>query len=61
MQQGDLVGRDVAKDAHGQAWAGERLTPNDFIGQFQFGADSADFVFEQEAERLDQTESEVGW
>ena len=51
--------RDFAEDAHGEAGAGERLAPDDFLGQAQFETELAHFVLEQTFQRLDQRELHV--
>ncbi len=51
--------RDLADDAHRQTGAGERLTPDDLLGQAQFLADGSDLVLEQVAQRLDELEFHV--
>ena len=50
------AGRDFAEDAHGQAGSGERLAPDDFLGQAQFQAEQADFVLEQAFQGFDELE-----
>ena len=52
------LGRDVADDADREAGAGERVTPDDVLGQAERFADLADLVLEQVAERLDELEAE---
>ena len=56
---GDLVGGDLADDAHAEARARERLAPDDLLGQAELLADPADLVLEQVAERLDELEVHV--
>jgi hypothetical protein len=51
--------RDFAEDAHGQAGAGERLAPDDFLGQTEFQAEQPDLVLEQAFQRLDELELHV--
>ena len=50
---------DFAEAADGQARAGERVPPDDFLGQAELQAELADFVLEQVAQRLDQLEAEL--
>src|SRR5829696_2171130 len=59
LEHGDLVGRDVADDAHGEPRAGERLAPHDLLGQAELLADAAHLVLEQGPERLDELEGHV--
>src|SRR5690242_1808964 len=42
-----LLGRLAADDADGQAGAGERLAPDEALGQAELGADRPDLVLEQ--------------
>ena len=50
--------RDLADAPHGQAGAGERVPPDDVVGQAQEFAELADLVLEQVAQRLDQLEAQ---
>ena len=59
-QDFEALRRDFAEDADGQARAGERVTPDDIVGQAQVFADHADLVLEEVAQRLDQLEAELG-
>ena len=43
----ELLVRDVADDAHGEARARERLAVHDLVGQAELGADRAHLVLEQ--------------
>ena len=52
-------GRHLADDPHAQARAGERLAPDDLVGQAELGAEPADLVLEQAAQRLDQLQRHV--
>ena len=54
-----LLGRLAADDPDRQAGAGERLAPDEPLGQPELGADGADLVLEQRAQRLDELECEV--
>ena len=45
---------DLAQDADGQAGAGERVSPDQVLGQAQLAAERAHLVLEQVAKRLDQ-------
>ena len=51
--------RLAADDADRQARARERLAPDEPLGQPELGADRADLVLEQRAQRLDELELEV--
>ncbi len=51
--------RHFAQAAHGQARTGERMTPDNFVGQAELQAELADFVLEQIAQRLDQLEAQI--
>ena len=53
LHDGDLLRRDIADDAHGEAGAGERLAGHQILRQAQLAASLADFVLEQVAQRLD--------
>ncbi len=48
-----------AEAADGEAGAGEGLAPDDFVGQAEGGAEAAHFVFEEEAQGLDELEVHV--
>ena len=50
---------DLADDPDPQPRPGERLPPDDPVGQAELGADPADLVLEQRAQRLDQRELQV--
>ena len=52
----ELLVRDVADDAHGEARTRERLAVHDLVGQAELGADGADLVLEERLERLDEVE-----
>ena len=52
-------GGDLAQAADGQAGAGERVPPDQRVGQAELEAEAADLVLEQVAERLDQLEAEL--
>ena len=54
-----LLGRLAADDADRQAGAGERLAPDEALGQAELGADGADLVLEERAQRLDEVELQV--
>ena len=54
-----LLRRLAADDADRQARARERLAPDEALGQPELGADGADLVLEQRAQRLDELELEV--
>ena len=54
------LGGDLAQAADGQAGAGERVPPDQALGQAQLQAQPADLVLEQVAERLDQLEAQLG-
>ena len=60
-QQLEVVRRDLAEDADGQARTGEGLALDDLVRQAEFAADRADLVLEQVLERLDQLELHVFW
>ena len=49
----------LAQAADGQAGAGERVPPDERVGQAELQAEPADLVLEQVAERLDQLEAEL--
>ncbi len=51
--------RFAADDADREAGAGERLAPDEALGQAELGADGADLVLEQRAQRLDELELQV--
>ena len=59
LEQGDLLGRDLADDADAEAGAGEGLAPDDLVGEAELGAEGAHLVLEQAAEGLDQLELHV--
>ena len=50
------LARDLAEDAHREAGAGERVPPDDRLGQAELAAERAHLVLEQLAQRLDQLE-----
>ena len=50
---------DFAEDAHAQAGAGEGVAVDHVVGQAEFEADFADFVFEELAQGFDQFELHV--
>ena len=52
--------RHLAQAADGQAGTGERVAPDQALGQAQLQAEAADLVLEQVAERLDQLEPQLG-
>ena len=54
-----MLGRDLADDADAEPGPGERLAPDDLVGQAELGADRAHLVLEQVAQRLDQLEAHV--
>ena len=54
-----LLGGLAADDADRQAGPRERLAPDEALGQAELGADRADLVLEQRAQRLDELELEV--
>ena len=46
-QRLELLVRDLADDAHGEAGARERLAVDDLVGQAELGAHRADLVLEE--------------
>ena len=52
LQHPDLLGRDVSQDANGQTRPRERMAPQDAFFDVHRPSNSADFVFEQQAQRL---------
>ena len=54
-----LLRRLAADDADREAGPGEGLAPDEALGQAELGADGADLVLEQRAQRLDELELEV--
>ena len=54
-----MLARDRAEDADGEAGAGERVPPDDLVGQPEQVADLAYLVLEQLAERLQELEAEL--
>ena len=53
------LGGHLAQAADGQAGAGERVPPDQRVGQAELDAQPADLVLEQVAQRLDQLEAEL--
>ena len=51
-----LLGGLAADDADREARPRERLAPDEALGQAELGADGADLVLEQRAQRLDELE-----
>jgi hypothetical protein len=49
----DALGRDLAGDAHGEAGAGEGMTPQGAVRDAEAGTEGADFVFEELGERFE--------
>ena len=49
----------LADDADAQTRAREGLTPDDFVGQTELGADGAHLILEQSAQRFDELELDV--
>ena len=54
------LGRHLADDPDRQARARERLAQDHRLGQPELGADRADLVLEQVAQRLDELEAQIG-
>ena len=58
-QQVEALLGDLADDADAQTRAREGLTPDDFVGQTELGADGAHLILEQSAQRFDELELDV--
>ena len=52
------LSRHRPQTTHRQSWSGERMAPDDFVGQPQFQPQPAHFILEQVAQRFDQLETQ---
>src|SRR5690606_32231417 len=57
----ELFAGHLSQAADGEAWAGEGMPPNDFLGQTELQAQLADLILEEVTQWLDQVESKLGW
>ncbi len=53
LSDGDAFRRDFARNAHGEAGAGEWMTPQSAVRDAEAGTEGADFVFEEFGERFE--------
>jgi hypothetical protein len=58
-QDTQSLGGDIAQHAHGQAGAGEGVTPDEVFGQTQDFAELAHFVLEEFAQGFDELEAKL--